>query len=1593
PYQSGYARRAFRANQLKHHQQRRDYWLGSLLNLTQKYEQPLDWYATWAAYLGYGSDTLSFVFAAAINEGDALGDAVFEILCDSARGEHEIGAMGRHVVRSLLVANRPEGWQLMENMLVAAQRQEGLRQSILETVDEAHPEAFTRMLRVIVEQNMVRFSATVRAADVWFGLNWDVEHKRHVQQSLEQLLALLENHEQRAEALQSDDPKQVYVGLWVLAFEEVEGAIAAAKPLLQDERVEIRFVAAYLLRQLGIEEVVSAITPSLKDDDLPIAIQAFRATQNLSAGPLKADWFETLETFLQRFTAKETTAEPLVWPWMGEKISQAEIVGQLIRVQGKRSVERLIPYLPLMEVWDKRKVAQKLIAQRPWTDVVKAAIFELVGDRSSYTREFVLSQLLTDKYVPEPTDAQAFETLLTRKAADLRRGLISLLLKQPDEATLSSAQRLLNASKAPQRLAGLELLDQLQQTERIDCRHLAENYVEKRPKRSASEQELLDRLLASEQSVATLEDALGLFDPSERTTPVCPQMPTNPMPLVSSSTLLIFDSLNALIVQHNTTPVEVFSYRSDRPTEELLGNLYSFPLPNANQSREENLQRFPLAEVWQSWWDTRDASLKDDDGLELLRAVMAQPVYGRGFNDFASNPYWMNAEVVIPIRLRSLTKKHAVPLEPNQSKHISSILEWLLYLHPPANLTEVLLNGAQFTLAKVNEVMNIPEISPFDWRTDNLMTWLSRAQQDHRRCYQKDSYQKESSRKDSNKDRTADTCAWSTSQINQLWQLLRWVDEPSNHSMLRYRFKQETYGTSFVLATAGDGGDGDGIVQRKRPELYAVLSAFEVGAASAADVYEHLLGDRMTNGRYDRFMDLQQLTRRKRDPQLNVHPELADIVKACRDRILSVELTRGDLPTAATAPALSLSAITGIPTLIRLLQNFGSEKFARGWLRDSQSKASVFSHLFRISFPAQSDTPADFAKQVKAAEIAEQRLIELAVYAPQWGRYVEHALNWKDLAEAVWWFHAHTKDNAWQVDQEIRDLWSAQIAELTPLSSQDLIDGAVDVAWFQRIYKQLKPARWQQLDNAAKYASGGGGHKRAQLFADSMTGKTKRAALIKRITEKRHQDAVRALGLLPLAGKPQSKKAQADLLERYQVIQEFLRTSKKFGSQRKASEKLAARIGLENLARTANFPDPQRLEWAMEREAIADLAKGPVTVAIDEVSVSLSLTEQGEPTITVLKKGNPLKNVPAKLKKNAEIKALQERKRDITRQASRIRKSLEQSMCRGDEFTGAELKELLSHPVLHPILSGLVFVDVASSTYGYPIKTGLQNHDGSVSKITAKASLRIAHPTDLAHSKEWHLWQQQCFAAEQVQPFKQIFRELYVLTPAEQQGQRKGQPQGSVRYGGHQVNPRQTLALLGQRGWVAHPEEGIRRTFHDENLLVWLDFEEGWYTPTEVEGLTLDKVYFTDRKTYKRLDLDAVPPRVFSEVMRDLDLVVSVAHQGGVDPEASASTVEMRASLLRETSRLLKLENIMLQEPYALIEGSLGSYTLHLGSATVHRQPGGALCIVPVHSQHRGRLFLPFADDDPRTAEVISKALLLAQDDKIKDPTILEQLL
>ncbi|MEI7656296.1 MAG: DUF4132 domain-containing protein, partial [Actinomycetes bacterium] len=52
------------------------------------------------------------------------------------------------------------------------------------------------------------------------------------------------------------------------------------------------------------------------------------------------------------------------------------------------------------------------------------------------------------------------------------------------------------------------------------------------------------------------------------------------------------------------------------------------------------------------------------------------------------------------------------------------------------------------------------------------------------------------------------------------------------------------------------------------------------------------------------------------------------------------------------------------------------------------------------------------------------------------------------------------------------------------------------------------------------------------------------------------------------------------------------------------------------------------------------------------------------------------------------------------------------------------------------------------------------------------------------------------FSAERVQPFKQVFRELYPVTQQE-----RSDGALSYRYAGQQINPTQAFALWSSRGW------------------------------------------------------------------------------------------------------------------------------------------------------------------------------------------------
>jgi hypothetical protein len=1519
PFQIGWGRKAFRApTDPVASRPGRNTLLDGLLSGIEGYDEDITWLAAWAPHLYRygGADALGLLFAAAIDEGGPKGDTVFDILCDSARGEHDIGGMGRHVTRGLLVASRPDGWEFVEKLLLAAQRQEGLRQVILETIDEAHPEAFRRMVRLIRDHDLARFSATVRAVNVWFGFQWDSVSVRVVNEVLEQGLRFLEDEEARTEALARGSGDTLYLALWTRAFEDATAAVTPAAALLADAAVERRFLAAHFLGQLQLPAAKAELLPALEDEDLRVALRALDGCRG------HPKLFEPMERLLDRLPAKKTALPALVWPWTGIIVDRAQIASTLANELDERPATRLIRYLPLMSPFGRCLALSRLTGQKRWDGPTRDTLFALVGDSSSWVRNQAVQALARCQVNEE--DAQRMEGYLTRQATDLRRGVAALLLNQKDNAALASADRLLASTDRNQRLGGLELLRQLAETRRLPaaCRARAEAFRAGRSRLSEEEQECVAAVLDAERPVYTLDDALGLMNPAGRTKPVPPRK--RDRAFLTPAALVCLKTLDDLIHEHRETSITVETYEGPKP--ELLGNLsWTFPSPKLEVSPQEDAARLPLREVWEDWLAQLPRKLRDEDRLQLVRAHAWHNLDESNLADNAGE--WNKALRVLSGGLKPVTLRYPWVVE--------RILSWLLRLHPPAGAVDFLLDTVETSFALVPAEARTRVIKPNDWgdqqrdwresRVFNL--WLTEAQGFRSLC----------------------PAEWSGEHHLRLWQLLRWRDEPATG------------------------------VYRYRPDLDEILAAYQAGGATEADLVDQLLGPRGKGGfsGWDNFGELSHLTRREPAEELERCPALRDLVERCRSRILEIELARGETETAASQPARVIGSLEGADTLLRLLSALGKKAFARGY---GLGKPEVLTHLIQVTHPAERDTPKRFAVLMKEAGVPTQRLIDLAFLAPQWVRHVEYTLEWSSLEEGVWWLIAHTREAGLRYD----GAWKARLAERTALTVEELAEGAVDVPWFQRTHAALGPKRWQALCEGVRYATSGNAYKRALLLAAVLRGRVRKSKLVDAIRQKNNREAVRLLGLLPLAS---GKARERDLLDRYRVLQEYVRYARQLSAMTREGAQRTAVIGLNNLARTAGYPDPIRFEWAMEAQAVADLAQGSVTISVEGVSVSLGIDAGGLPDLTVVKKGKPLKAIPPAVKKIPAVAELVERKTELKRQASRTRLSLEAMMCRGDTFTGAELRALFAHPVLVPQLERLVLI--GDGILGYPVSGGkaLRDHAGKVEPVKKGETLRLAHPHDLLKTRQWHLWQHDCFAAERVQPFKQVFRELYVLTEAE-----KADGTLSRRYAGQQVNPRQATALWGSRGWLVSADEGVSRTFHDAGLTTWVTFLAGTFTPAEIEGWTIEGVRFARRGEWKLLELTKVPPRLFSEVMRDLDLVVSVAHRGGVDPEASASTVEMRAALLRETCVLLKLDNVRVQPPHVLVGGELSDYSVHLGSGVTHRQPGGALCLVPVHAQHRGRLFLPFADDDPKTAEVLSKVILLARDAEIQDPNILDQL-
>ncbi|MGW4555208.1 DUF4132 domain-containing protein [Streptomyces sp. NPDC004365] len=294
--------------------------------------------------------------------------------------------------------------------------------------------------------------------------------------------------------------------------------------------------------------------------------------------------------------------------------------------------------------------------------------------------------------------------------------------------------------------------------------------------------------------------------------------------------------------------------------------------------------------------------------------------------------------------------------------------------------------------------------------------------------------------------------------------------------------------------------------------------------------------------------------------------------------------------------------------------------------------------------------------------------------------------------------------------------------------------------------------------------------------------------------------------------------------------------------------------------------------------------------------------------------------------------------------------------------------------------------------------------------------VRLWHPIR-ASAEDIGEWRERIVAERLRQPFKQAFREIYLLTPAEEET-----GVYSNRFAAHIVHYNQLYALFKERGWQANflgrydggYDGQARAEFGDGEWRACFHHEpaaddDGGYAP---EYAATDQVRFErrDGRRLRAVPLAEVPPLVFSEAMRDVDLFVGVTSIAA-DPEwadrgedryggywrrasfgALTASAEVRREVLERILPRLKIAaRCTLEGRFLVVRGDLRTYRVHLGSANILMEPDDSyLCIVPSRGKGDGKVFLPFEDE--RLSLVLSKAFLLAADTDITDESILRQI-
>ena len=442
------------------------------------------------------------------------------------------------------------------------------------------------------------------------------------------------------------------------------------------------------------------------------------------------------------------------------------------------------------------------------------------------------------------------------------------------------------------------------------------------------------------------------------------------------------------------------------------------------------------------------------------------------------------------------------------------------------------------------------------------------------------------------------------------------------------------------------------------------------------------------------------------------------------------------------------------------------------------------------------------------------------------------------------------------------------------------------------------------------------------------------------------------------------------------------------------------------------------------------LDKGIKHYAFDEYTLEIKIEAIGKVLQTWIKPdGSVQKTTPSFIKATEKHKKTLKKAKD---QVAQIKKYLTAQRDRIDRLYLHErvwsyedfLKQYLNHGLVHFIAKDLIWNFKTKGKSASAIWTGKdwQDADGNtLDWIDAQVEVRLWHPI---HSTTNDVldWRNRLDALQRKQALKQAYREVYILTDAEITTKSY-----SNRMAAHILKQHQFNALTAVRGWkysllgayddgrdgelakIALKQQGLEAQFWINEI----NADDAYNDAGIWNYVATDQVRFVNADQ-EAVDLIEIPKLILSEILRDVDLFVGVASVGN-DPEWRdngglpqytdywtsysfgdlTEVAKTRKEILEKLVPRLKINKVASFEgKFLKIKGKKRVYKIHIGSSNILMEPNDQyLCIVPSRGKDANldKVFLPF-EGDRGLSLVLSKAFLLAEDDKITDTTILSQI-